>query len=158
MPDPSDLETSSSYHVYSIALIRLAHVASLTSKKFSYLEVMQKPQDLIVDIITELDEARELLRKFLDRLVDLDSPLEPGRPESNIDLQQAIYIRMAYHLAILDIHAPISYPWSLRILDLGNHPQLQVQSRLSAEIVVQTSRKIILGSQVIRLDASTSNL
>ncbi|KAM5380833.1 hypothetical protein ACJZ2D_003357 [Fusarium nematophilum] len=158
IPDPSDLETSSSYRVYSIALIRLAQVASLTSKKFSSLETMQKPQNIIVDTIKELEEARESLRKVLDRLVDLDSPLEPGRPGSNIDLQQAIYIRMAYHLAILDIHAPVSYPWSLRILDLAEHPQLQVQSRSSAEIVVQTSRKMILGSQFIRLDASTSAL
>lgn len=157
IPDSNPPGTSS-YHIYSIALIRLARMASLISKKFSHLETIQKPQDLIIQTIAELNENLESLKEFVERLVDLDSPLEPCRQGINIDLQQAIYIRMAYYVVVLDTHAPVSYPWSLRILKLADHPQLQAQVQSSAETVVKTSRNIILGAQFIRLDASTAIL
>ena len=156
-PD-SNAPPTSSYHVYSIALIRLAQMSSLISKKFSHLETMQKPQELIVQTISELTESLESLKEFLDRLVDLDSPLEPCRQGIDIDLQQAIYIRMTYYVAVLDSHALVLYPWSLRILNLADHPQIQVQVGSSAEMVLKTSRLMRLGTQFVRLDTSTSTL
>lgn len=152
-PD-SNAPPTSSYHVYSIALIRLAQMSSLISKKFSHLETMQKPQEPIVQTILELDESLESLKE----LVDLDSPLEPCRQGIDRDMQQAIYIRMTYYVAVLDSHALVLYPWSLRILNLADHPQIQVQVGSSAEMVLKTSRLMILGTQFVRLDTSTSTL
>ncbi|KAM5383740.1 hypothetical protein ACJZ2D_001729 [Fusarium nematophilum] len=157
MPHMDPLEESSGPR-YSLALIKLAQMSSLTSKRLTFIETQQQSAELLVKTVAELDQKLKALERFIQQLVDLDSPLESCRPGADIDLQQAVYLRMAYYITVLDVHTPLTYPWSQRLFHLAGNPDLRDQVQASSEIVIKTARKVILATQFVRLDATTSIL
>ncbi|RSL87757.1 hypothetical protein CEP52_015423 [Fusarium oligoseptatum] len=148
----------SSNSQFAITVIKLAQMSSLTSKRLTLIETHQQSAEVLVRTVTELDQKLKTLASHIQKVVDLDSPLEPGKPGQDIDLQQAIYIRMAYYTIVLDVHTPLSYPWSQRLFNLQGDPDLQLQVQASSETVIQTARKAAMATQFVRLDACTSIL
>ncbi|KAM5346085.1 hypothetical protein ACJ41O_009090 [Fusarium nematophilum] len=126
--------------------------------RLTFIETQQQSAELLVKTVAELDQKLKALERFIQQLVDLDSPLESCRPGADIDLQQAVYLRMAYYITVLDVHTPLTYPWSQRLFHLAGNPDLRDQVQASSEIVIKTARKVILATQFVRLDATTSIL
>ncbi|KAH7110699.1 hypothetical protein EDB81DRAFT_926799 [Dactylonectria macrodidyma] len=143
---------------YSLALIKLAQMSSLTAKRLNHIETQQQSAAFLVETVGELDQKLKTLQRFVQQLVDLNSPLESCKPGADIDLQQAVYLRMAYYIAVLDVHTPLTYPWSQRLFNLAGSPDLRSQVQTSLDIVIQTARRAILATQFVRLDATTSIL
>lgn len=157
LPQKDHCESSSNSR-YAITLIKLAQMSSLTSKRLTLMETNQQSAEVLVRTVAELDQKLKTLASHIQKVVDLDSPLEPGKSGQDIDLQQAIYIRMAYYTIMLDVHTPLSYPWSRRLFNLQGDPDLQLQVQASSETVIQTARKAAMATQFVRLDACTSIL
>ncbi|KAF4453500.1 Transcription factor [Fusarium albosuccineum] len=148
----------SSSSFYAIALIKLAQMSSLTSKRFALVETQQQSAELLVRIVIELGQKLKTLASHIERAVDLESPVELCQRSREITLQQAIYLRMAYYITVLDVHTPLTYPWSQRLSNIAGNPDLHFQVQVSSDIVVQTARKLVMTTQFVRLDASTSIL
>lgn len=157
MPHSALAEVSST-STYAVALVKLAQMASLISKRLTCIETLQQSADHLVKAVVELNQRLMELETYLQQLVDLASPLEPGKPGAGLDLQQAMYIRMAYYITVLDIHTPLTYPWSQQLFNLMSNLHLRDQVQTSSELVIQTARRAIQATQFVRLDGTTSVL
>lgn len=146
--------------VFFTALIKLAQLTSSSTRKISKIETRQQSPGALLEILSALESQLAELKNFLQQFVDLKSPLDHDHSGTNLTMQQAIYIRMAYNIAVFNVHTVLTYPWYRRLLsrDMIDNPELPIRIRHSESVVVEAARNMILATQFLRLDASTSLL
>ncbi|KAJ5783771.1 fungal specific transcription protein [Penicillium psychrosexuale] len=66
-----------------------------------------------------------------------------------------MYIRYAYFGSVMAIHSILTHPWNSALLGSSQTPALQHDISISAHVVVNAARSIILDTDVIHTDVST---
>ncbi|EXJ53348.1 uncharacterized protein A1O5_13419 [Cladophialophora psammophila CBS 110553] len=140
---------------YFSILIRLARLSSLVSKRLSTIRAYQQGAELLVRSVAELDEQLNVLKRSVDPILVLDSPIKLNRPPAGMTLQQLMYLRYGFFNVTLDIHTALTYPWSRGMLGLTPHVALRNQVEKSTQMVAETCRNAILATEHIHFDAST---
>lgn len=154
----ANAQSTSKSPVFCVAIIKLAQMTSQITSKLSKFETTQQSPEKLLETISVLESQIAELKYFLQQFVDLESPLDAGNEGVSLTLQQAIYIRMAYYIAVFDVHTTLTYPWSRKVLLFADKPEIEVRVRHSETIVAKTARNAIQATQFLRLNAATSLL
>jgi hypothetical protein len=140
---------------YFSILIRLARLSSAVSKRLSTVRAFQQGAELLVRSVAELDEQLNALKRSVDPILFLDSPVKLNQLPAGMTLQQTMYLRYGFFNLTLDIHTALTYPWSRSMLGLTPHAALRSQVEKSTQMVAETCRNAILATEHIRFEAST---
>lgn len=153
---PTTAPPQSSMNVfYCRTLIALAQSSSNVAKKLSSVQAFRQGPERLVEIVSELDEQLNDLKRSLHPSLCLGSTWDPLNLPEGMSLQQVVYIQYAYYGVLFDIHTALTCPWTQSILDLTQQPALRHQVERSNHIVAQSCRDAILATKYINLDAST---
>lgn len=136
---------------YATSLIQLAQMNSLVATKFASLNNLYQDPEALASIVSELQARHIQVGVPLGDLVNPNIPFDSTKLPDWVNLQQAMYLRIAYFNISLDIHTPLTHPWS----HMRQYPALQSQVQESMDIVARTVRAVILSSQFISIDATT---
>ncbi|EXJ79926.1 hypothetical protein A1O3_08211 [Capronia epimyces CBS 606.96] len=140
---------------YFTILIRLARLSSVVSKRLSTVRAFQQGAELLVRSVAELDEQLNALRRSVDPILFLESPINLKRMPAGMTLQQAMYLRYGFFNVALDIHTALTYPWCRSMVGLTPHAALRNQVEKSTQTVAETCRSAILATEHIHFDANT---
>lgn len=141
--------------VYCNILIRLAQLSSLAAKRLSSVQAFRQRPEILVGAVSELDEELTTLKRSIEPILCLGSPLDLNKLPMGMSLQQTIYLQYAYFNTVFDIHTVLTYPWSQSILGLAQHSTLRSQVERSIHVVAEACREAILATKYIHVDAST---
>jgi hypothetical protein len=140
---------------YFSILIRLARLSSVVSKRLSTVRAFQQGAELLVRSVAELDEQLNALKRSVNPILLLDSPIKLNRLPAGMTLQQAMYLRCGFYNITLDIHTALTYPWSRSMLGFTPHAVLRNQVEKSTQLVAETCRNALLATEHVHFDAST---
>lgn len=141
---------------YFSILIRLARLSSVVFKRLSTVRAFQQGAEILVRSVTELDQELSSLKRSVNPIILLDSPITPNRLPAGMTLEQIIYLRCGFSNLTLDIHTALTYPWSRSMLGLTPHAVLRDQVEKSTRMVAETCRNAIMITEHIHFSASTA--
>ena len=130
-------------------------MSSLVAKRLTSVRAFRAGAQALVRSVSKLNEELNALKRSIEPVLSLGSPIGLNRLPPGMSLQQTMYLQVAYFNTVLDIHTALTYPWSRSILNLTPHPALRGQVEKSAQIVAETCRSAILATEHIHSDAST---
>lgn len=139
---------------YCTVLIHLSRFSARSRKEI--LGAVHSARSL-GDVITaahSLDNELWLLRDLVRPTIDLGASLYVSRPVNDISLNQALHLQYTYYSLIIDIHTPITYPWSRSRLALSNNAEFKRSLDKSLCAVADASQAIIMATRHIRIEAS----
>lgn len=140
---------------YCNVLIKISQLSSLVAKKLSSVRAFRMSAEFAVKSVLQLDEQLNAVKRSVQPVLDLDSPINPNQLPGSLSLKHVVYLQCAYFSTILDIHTFFSCPWGRNLLGLTPHPVLCAQAERSTQIVAETCRRAILATVHIHPDAST---
>ena len=137
-------------------IVQHAQISSRISKQLasgkSFRQTPAKIIEVIRNLNAELDEWRDSLPLFLRP--DLPTRRH-GEQLHNINMYLVMYIRYAYFGSVMAIHSILTHPWNSALFGSSQTPALHHDTSISAHVVVNAARSIILDTDVIHTDVST---
>lgn len=141
--------------VYCTSVIKLSQLISEVLRRLSTVEAFRQSPSCLAATVADLDREKTAVETYTSQYFSLDSPTGLPYPGSGLDVQQVIYLRLLYYVAVSGIHTVLTNPWSHSSPSFKNRPDLDHQVKISDELVAKTSRDAILATQYIRIDVST---
>lgn len=144
---------------YFTAMIRLCQLSSIVSKKLSSVSSLRLPAVQLINNVNGMSERLERLKQTITSDVDIQLPMNLAELPSGFNNHEALTIQFLYYTVLWQIHSPLFYPWSrAALLDSKQATKVKAYLSCSASIVAESSKRAILESRYIQLDASCSLL
>lgn len=110
----------------------------------------------LAEAIGELSQRLDGLRSSNQHILSLGEFINPSKLPGELTLHQALGLQYTYFCLALDIHTPLTYPWSAVFTQAERKSEAFAQVERSRAVVMEVSRAAILTARQIETDATCS--
>lgn len=152
---PHASENSTTFNSsYLIITVKLCQLLSLSKKKLSSVEALQKSTDHLIETVQSLEKVLEDFRRSCEQNFGLAFPIDLSSPPDFLCSRQAVWLQSLYNTLVWDVHTPLVFPWYHVALRATRSAAGQSQVKSSMSKIFRASKDAILDAQFIQIDAS----
>ena len=142
---------------YCHMLIELTRLSSIATQRLSNAQAMRQSAIQLVKVIGDLSQRLDELKRSFRHILSLGEPVDSSRLPGGLALHQALALQYTYFCLVLDIHTPLTYPWSGIFTQAERRSEAFSQVENSCAVVIKVSRAAILTTRQNQTNAMCSS-
>lgn len=137
-------------------IVQHAQISSRIAKQLASGKSFRQTPGKIIEVIQKLNTELQEWRDSLPSSLQPDAPTRRyGQHPHNINMYHVMYLRYAYFGSVMAIHSILTHPWNSSLFGSSQTPALRNHISISAHVVVNAARSVILDTDAIHIDTST---